>query len=233
MRRTLDALKYRARLLGCAQRGAPHAKVQAGQVHRHIDLQAERELGSLALGNTFDTLYMLNAIHHQRHGRPCCSHLSDRDEVLIVPGGIADQEIVEALRGEEGCFARGVTHNTLKARVGFQNAAYHGNAAQRLGGEAHALFTRARQYLPDILGEQIEIEIRKWHGATREDLPIIGIVAALFMDRWGDQGCSSANAITASIRSSSSHTLESSIWGGDEPVKVAHRPLTSEHLLIS
>src|SRR5450759_3708240 len=97
----------------------------------------------------------------------------------------------------------------------------------------HALFTRARQYLPDILGEQIEIEIRKWHGATREDLPIIGIVAALFMDRWGDQGCSSANAITASIRSSSSHTLESSIWGGDEPVKVAHRPLTSEHLLIS
>src|SRR5258708_30092845 len=94
----------------------------------------------------------------------CCHGPGDGSDVLLVPGGVADKQVVESLRGQVNGLWGSVAHDALKTRVGREDAPDDGDAAQRLGSKAYPLPASPGNYLADVLVEQIEIEVGKRHG---------------------------------------------------------------------
>ena len=92
-------------------------------MHCHIDFQAQGQADSITSRNCFDLLDMVCAINHQSdvcsRGRCPCN----RYDILLIPRGIADEQVIKSLRGQVGRFPGGVTHNALKTWIGCQYTA--------------------------------------------------------------------------------------------------------------
>src|SRR5450631_2790036 len=112
--------------------------MQAGNVQRHIDLQADGQAYTLTLRQGFNTLNMLNAINHQSDTRALTCCLRNRGDILLIPDGIADQEVSKAFSSQVESLACGVAHDTLKTAIGSKDALQNGNAAQRFGSKTDA-----------------------------------------------------------------------------------------------
>src|SRR6266478_3556368 len=106
----------------------------------------------------------------------CCHGPGDGSDVLLVPGGVADKQIVESLRGQVNGLWCSVAHDALKTRVGCEDAPDNGDAAQRLGSKAYPLPASTGNYLADVLVEQVEIEVGERHGMAAEDFLVVGVV---------------------------------------------------------
>ena len=74
--------------------------MQAGEIQGHIDFEAQRQAHLVLACDSFDLLHVFDAINHERNTRTrrgCLCHGSD---IQLVPGGIPDQQIIEALQGQ-------------------------------------------------------------------------------------------------------------------------------------
>ena len=72
--------------------------MQTGEIHRHIDFEAQWQAYLVLACDSFDLLHVFDTIDHQRNtrARRCC--LRHGSDILLVPGRIPDQQLVEALR---------------------------------------------------------------------------------------------------------------------------------------
>src|SRR5690349_3641894 len=92
-----DALDQRACLFRSTQRGTPDAEMQAGQIHRHVDFETQGQAHPVTQGYSLYLLNVFEAIDHQRDVCACCHCPGDGGDVLLVPGGITDEQVIESL----------------------------------------------------------------------------------------------------------------------------------------
>src|SRR5262245_408295 len=100
-------------LFSSMDRGAPDAEVQAGQVHRHVNFETERQADSVTLCYSFDPLYMFEAIDHQGNAGSLGGCVSYHCNIVLVPDRVANEQVMKALSGEIDSFPRAVAHNAL------------------------------------------------------------------------------------------------------------------------
>src|SRR5258708_29861529 len=112
---------------------------------------------------------MFGAIDHQRDAGSGSSCPGYSCNIVLVPGGVADEQVIEALRGEIGRFLGSVAHDPMEDGIGCEDAPQHGNAAQRFGCETNLPAPGASCYLAHILIQKIKVEIGETQGPTIED----------------------------------------------------------------
>src|SRR5579863_729049 len=106
----------------------------------------------------FDALYVFHTVNHQRDLRALACRMRNGSDVLLIPGGITNQQVLETLRSQVYSFLCGEAHNTLKTGMGRENSPEYGNTAQRLGSETNLFSMRVNNNLLDVLVKQIEID---------------------------------------------------------------------------
>src|SRR5260221_420698 len=165
--------------------------MQTGQIHRHINFETQGQAHAVTQGYRLYLLHVFEAIDHQRDVCACCHCPRDGGDVLLVPGGIADEQVIESLRGQVGCFLGGVAHDALKRWVGCEDAPDDGDTAQRLGSKTYPLPGSTSDYLANVLVKQVKIEVSKRHRATAEDLLVVAVPALLYgcSDRFMERDC--------------------------------------------
>src|SRR6266699_4023901 len=143
--------------------GTPYTEVKAGQVHRHVDFETEWQADPVTLCYSFNPLYVFGAIDHEYNigSRGGCSGYGS--DVVLVPGRVADEQVIEALSGEVDGLPRAVAHDALKDWIGCEDAPEDVDAAQRLGSEAHLSPIGASCYIADVLVKKVEVEIGERH----------------------------------------------------------------------
>src|SRR5215471_12341408 len=135
--------------------------------------------------NRFNLLDMFRTIDHQRNVFPSSRCQGNGCDILLVPCGIADQQVLEAQGGQEDRFLGSIAHDTMKTWIGCQDTANHGNTAQRLGSKPHSFSLSTGHYLANVLLEQVKIEESKRHGATSEDALVIMVIVFALVCRSG------------------------------------------------
>src|SRR6266566_8225237 len=94
--------------------GAPYAEVQSGYVHRHVDFETQRQAYPMTLRYSLDLRYMFGTINHQCDMGSGCGSMGYGCNVVFVPGRIANEQVIEALGSQVGCFPGGVAHDALE-----------------------------------------------------------------------------------------------------------------------
>src|SRR5262249_31817030 len=112
---------------------------------------------------------MLRTIDHQRNVVLCSCCPSNDCDILLAPCGIGDQQVLEALGGQEDCFLGCRAHDPVKTGISCQDTANHSNTAQRLGSKPHTFPLSSGHYLANVLLKQVKIEEGKRHRTTSEE----------------------------------------------------------------
>ncbi len=106
---------HRPRRVGGLQRRAPDAEMQARHIQRHIHVQAEWQPHAyIARADRLGLLDMRDAIHHQRDVRAVRCRPRHRRQIIAMPDGIADQQIVECPAGQLDRLTRREAHQPAK-----------------------------------------------------------------------------------------------------------------------
>src|SRR5690348_15381663 len=99
----------------------------------------------------FDMFDMFYAVDHQRDVRPVLRCASHSGKIMLVPGRIANQQVLESLRGEIGGLQRAIAHDALKTGIRRENAPQDAGAANRLGGQTNMFAMRTAGNVLDVL----------------------------------------------------------------------------------
>src|SRR5450759_2114207 len=120
---------------------------------------------------------MFYAVNHQRDVRPirCCAR--NGSNIMLVPGGIPNQQVLETLRGQVNGLKGGIAHNALKAGVRRENTPQYGKAANGLGSKSYLLATSSCSNLTDVPVEQVEIDKGERHWFPVEYLFVLFVFA--------------------------------------------------------
>ncbi len=151
--------------------------MQPRHSQRHIDLQAERQPHVVLACDRLGLLDMRDAIHHQRDARAIRRRPRHRRQIVGMPGGIADEQVVESLACQPGRLTRRETHQPAKDGTGRQDAPQRRHTAHRLRGDAHMLVAGFPDDGAYVFIQQVEVEPGERHRVSRECAAIVVVIA--------------------------------------------------------
>ena len=129
-------------VVGGAQRAATYPQMEAGEPQGHVHVQHHPE-GLLTAGHRrVQRAESVGGVHHQPDDLARLVKLPQGVEVGALQGGIGDQQIVEALVGQEVRLLGGETHQSAVGIARVQGAPDQCRDADRLGGQPQRQPTR-------------------------------------------------------------------------------------------
>ena len=159
-----DPSDERQRLLRGPEGGSPDAEVEAGIGDGHVDVQADGDAHARLPGDRLQMVDMLGRVRHQGDAAAACDLARRLPEVLRLPGGISDEQIVQPLFGEIHRFGDGAAHDAPEAVGGLEHELDHPDAAQGFAGEAEGFIPAFPGDAADVFRKEIQVEVGKGFG---------------------------------------------------------------------
>ena len=140
--------------------GADPRQLSAERPPADVQVQADAELGRAAPDRRLDQVEVGRAVdhRHRRARRLGGGQLDQLGERLAVGGRVGDDDVLEALPGEEQRLGQGEGEDALEAGVELEDATQDRHRAHRLGGDPDRLAGRLGEHEARVGVQRVEVD---------------------------------------------------------------------------